>query len=147
MLVANSAMQVVLWAVESSWGFTAAWTGFVEPVVQALVGVVLLGFGSRVVAIGLAFGLVAFATPVLRSVLLLHEYHPAVRSGPLMVALVLSGPAGFGVLRALPILLLLCGTQSPRRRQVAAVAFVLWMLVFVSLRGLMLYSFQFTSSR
>jgi hypothetical protein len=147
MLVANSAMNVVLWAVESPWGFTAAWTGFVEPMVQALVGVALLGFGSRVVAVGLAFAFVTVATPFLRAVLSLYPAHPAIQSGPLMVAVVLSGPTVIGVLRALPILLLLSGAQNPRRRQVATVAFVLWTLVFVSLRGLAIYMFQFAASQ
>lgn len=146
-LLAASSMQSLVWAVQRPWGFAPSWIAVVEAVLQAGLGVCLLRIGQRAVSAALAFVLVAFALPVVRVGVSLYNGHPMAQLGLPGVAAMVGGPLFFGAVRALPVFLLLAAAPTPSRRKVAAIAFVVWMLLYVSAHGLTMYSLQYAASR
>ncbi len=139
-------MAALVWAVQRPWGFTPPWIAVLEASVQAGLGMCLLRYGQRAVSATLAFVLLVLAYPVFRVVHSLYDGHPAAQMGLPAVAALVGGPLFFGVVRAFPVLLLLAAAPSPRRRKVAAIAFIVFLVLYVSSRGLMMYSFQHAAS-
>ena len=147
LFLASAATSVVIWCAHRPWAFPLRWPAVADVVIQAALGMCLLRMRRSVVAVALSFILIASAYPLSRALFSLHRSHPAVQTGPVAIVAILAGPLSFGIIRALPFVVLLVGTRTRRRRVLGIIAFVLWEFTLIALGVMAAYAPRYSGRR
>lgn len=142
LLITASSLDLITWTIESVWNLSATIPMVIETALQAALGVGLLRSSRRWELPALVFIAGAAVIPCIRTVL----FTPA---PPAIVAVItmISLSLGMGLLRVLPLVILLTGKVTRLRFVTAISVFVFQQLTVLASTGLRIYSQEWMSRR